>query len=1619
MPNCALCAKAFKTRGTLAKHQRLYHEGRSIDGAVPAASFTLTFFVNQVHQTLSCPVCSFSRDRCRSVKPIATHFMKQHPRFQLFVSYHCQWCNGYIDPSEIRVHAHAHLEHLALGQPFSPPHPVINPADNSLSFVDDNGQDVDEEQACIVIIPETQPDPLPASISVHVDDRDIENIVNVHPSTTSPSAVVIPPSYKEILLRTSSPIPDTFSNDMVLPSPPSPVFFDPSASTSDDKPLVVSSQSPVGPMVPPREISVPSEPVSDVNATCSGSSVSVGTLDFVSSVNTPVTPSSSYSDPDPSTPQLSKPLVNESSPPVSATSPLSVSPNDSPAERRLLLGSSSPIPDDVPEPAILTRKAASPSTKTLEPNDLRHRLMNAMVSSDSDNSLGRSGVRDTDSNDERQRYLVDCNKALLVMKNVCLDDDGSPDNSQSPSSENFVAAGEKVADERRVVLVKEPVVIPSTMCDTREIVVTSALASSMDSGKQRAEQNRLNALAILRETFSTNRLPPSTVPARPSTSASRANNSNASFEITSVVQVRQDNAVAPPPPVTKRRHVFLKDKDKNSSVNQATTSDLITAALRKLRPRPKSDSDDDSCFDPSTPDGDDVDDLIPSTQPRPPRPPVMLPPARANPRSTPPPDAGSDDHADLDEDDVDAFNNSQELPVESDDQRRLVEFRERWIQVFSEDLSWPDFSLRCAEFATETKELASELSRPASMRNKQSVDGHPAPPPPPPRRPPMGRPVKRFDPVAARKIQGLYRHSKKRAARTLLNDNSVQYSGSVEDATTYFMGVFDEKFANANVLGEGLNTYVKSAKDHELTKSLYDEISESEVATKLRSAANTAPGADRCEYAHLKRVDPNGKILAVIFNHCQRQKDVPAAWKLATTVLIYKKGDDSDVSNFRPISLMSVIYKLFMGILAKRLTWWSIETGVLSDEQKSARPSEGCYEHTYLLKSLVADARRRKQKLYLAWLDIRNAFGSVPHNTIRSTLRHIGVPVDMITLIMNAYTGATSIIRTPQGTTEPIPLRAGVKQGCPMSPILFNICIELILRMVKAKAAKLKSGVCKYHDATISCLAYADDLVIIARSSTALQKLLYEASDGATILGLSFRPDKCASLSLVTDGRRTVRTEVIDFYIQGERFPALVNEESYRYLGVPIGLVHNIDDIPNIVPRLIRDLEAVRSSLLAPWQKLDAIRTFIQPCLTYALRAGNPLKKSLHEYRALLLKAVRDICNLPTRASASYIFAGKSAGGLAFQDPTVESDLQAIVQAIRMLSSSDDKVTTIAKAELKKFVRNTTQSAPTAELISKYLSAVSDPRLDKLSYSTHSSLWSRVRLACRRQRVTFVFSDTNPPHVSADESEGILSKQISVFLHRLVQQRSASDLMSLADQGKVARCMAGDQYGNGSSWHMNGLNIRFKDWRFIHRARLNLLPLNANKSLFSRTDPTCRHCNHPETLPHVVCHCRPQMTQIRDRHNKIVDRITNAVRFGEIRTDRAVKESGLRLRPDIVVKEENEVLIVDVTCPFDNDVNALSDAAEHKFLKYQPLKEHFIARGFKCEIYPFVIGALGSWYKKNELLCSKLGMTRRYKSLFRKLCCSDAIQGSCHIYRLHLGWDDATPEPVVASSSAS
>ena len=148
-------------------------------------------------------------------------------------------------------------------------------------------------------------------------------------------------------------------------------------------------------------------------------------------------------------------------------------------------------------------------------------------------------------------------------------------------------------------------------------------------------------------------------------------------------------------------------------------------------------------------------------------------------------------------------------------------------------------------------------------------------------------------------------------------------------------------------------------------------------------------------------------------------------------------------------------------------------------------------------------------------------------------------------------------------------------------------------------------------------------------------------------------------------------------------------------------------------------------------------------------------------------------------------------------------------------------------------------------------------------------------------------------------------------------------LLFLIKKKWAVRFNTTDTFANGSTWQYNGLNIRFRDWRFIHRARLNCLPVNSVKSRWSNSYPKCRHCDSDETLPHVLCHCLPNMPSILRRHNSIVDRIVNAVQYGTITTDQLVPAANSRLRPDIIVEEDNKVLIIDVRCPFDNDAEAL------------------------------------------------------------------------------------------------
>ena len=224
---------------------------------------------------------------------------------------------------------------------------------------------------------------------------------------------------------------------------------------------------------------------------------------------------------------------------------------------------------------------------------------------------------------------------------------------------------------------------------------------------------------------------------------------------------------------------------------------------------------------------------------------------------------------------------------------------------------------------------------------------------------------------------------------------------------------------------------------------------------------------------------------------------------------------------------------------------------------------------------------------------------------------------------------ASTVVRTSRvDEANPIKVNAGVKQGCPISPVLFNLISELLIRTVLSCTQENPFIPFKLHNQPISILAYADDLVLISRTREGLQVLLDDISLAADVLNLSFRQDKCSTLSLTCSKNDLSRVSEYEYIVQLNPIPFLKREESYRYLGVPIGSLYDAKDMQSITAKLISDLDKIRDSLLAPWQKLDAIRTFVQPGLTYALRSCQVTHEALKEYRSKLIEVLKSICHL-------------------------------------------------------------------------------------------------------------------------------------------------------------------------------------------------------------------------------------------------------------------------------------------------------------------------------------------------------------------------------------------------------
>jgi hypothetical protein len=253
------------------------------------------------------------------------------------------------------------------------------------------------------------------------------------------------------------------------------------------------------------------------------------------------------------------------------------------------------------------------------------------------------------------------------------------------------------------------------------------------------------------------------------------------------------------------------------------------------------------------------------------------------------------------------------------------------------------------------------------------------------------------------------------------------------------------------------------------------------------------------------------------------------------TIPIYKKqGDARKAENCRPISLMNCSLKLLTAILASRLDKYVESNQMLAQEQCGFRRKQECPA----LIATVLEVANRVKGLYVAFIDLSKAFDSVVHTKLLAKLQVYGVKGKFLSFLSSYYSSIQ--IQVP-GAMSSFACKRGVRQGCPLSPILFDIYINDVFKNLAT--SEILSGA---HG-----LMYADDILLWAKSLDRLNDRIREVDKWCVNNGMAINRAKCGVFQF--GPHNTIDPELVHL--------GLPVVEAYKYLGLRLTPKDTVENI--------------------------------------------------------------------------------------------------------------------------------------------------------------------------------------------------------------------------------------------------------------------------------------------------------------------------------------------------------------------------------------------------------------------------------------------------------------------------
>ena len=434
--------------------------------------------------------------------------------------------------------------------------------------------------------------------------------------------------------------------------------------------------------------------------------------------------------------------------------------------------------------------------------------------------------------------------------------------------------------------------------------------------------------------------------------------------------------------------------------------------------------------------------------------------------------------------------------------------------------------------------------------------------------------------------------------------------------TQYCRSLYDDKGAGEEMVRE-LEAITPPC-DGNSSEILYAEVETAIDKLKL----NKSPGTDEITAEMLQAGGESLKRrIHELCDRAWKEGTIPEEWGRSILVPIPKKGDLSECSNYRTISLINHTGKVLLTVLLNRLKHHMHP--YLAEEQAGFRKDRSTIHQILSLRLVAEKAKRNGKKIYNCFIDFQKAFDTVEHKVIWAVLRSFGVENKLVTLLEKIYGQSQSAVRVGTDLGEWFQTNVGTRQGDPLSPLLFIAYLDRVMDSVTWENQEQEHGV-NIGGIQVNNLRFADDIDLLQEDCESLHAQVNLISRAGERAGLLMNIPK--TKTMVFGGRHIDR----EIQVSGK---TIENVEKFEYLGSLLTWDNNYSEE---IKRRIGKATGAMSSLKHIWNtkkitvksKLKLLKSCVFSVLLYASETWTLKEIDTKKLLAFEMKCYRRILRI-------------------------------------------------------------------------------------------------------------------------------------------------------------------------------------------------------------------------------------------------------------------------------------------------------------------------------------------------------------------------------------------------------